>query len=75
MAKNPMKVVCSLLTNVIYASRVNVEKGMMVGNKEDVTDSAVSAVGIYLYKSKNDILFEVDGKKLRLTVVEEPAND
>ncbi|WP_312158866.1 hypothetical protein [Acinetobacter sp.] len=72
---NPMRVVCSMLTNQIYASRVDINKGIVVGKKEDVTDSAITAVAIHLQKTAMDILFDVDGKKYRMTVVEEPAND
>lgn len=71
MPSNPLRIVCSMLTNQIYATRVNEDKNIMVGNKTDVTDSAPAAVGMHLWKSQQDVLFEADGKKLRLTVVEE----
>lgn len=75
MSKNPMRVVCSVVTNQIYASRIDVNKGIMVGNKEDVTDSAITAVGIHLQKAETDVIFELNGEKYRLTVVKEPSND
>lgn len=48
MAKNPIKIMSSILTNTIYAGRVNPKNQMFVGEKEDVTDTAVSAVAQYL---------------------------
>ena len=75
MSKNPIKVMSSMLTGRIYAGRVNPKSQMFIGEKDDVTDTAVSAVAIHLQKTAMDILFDVDGKKYRMTVVEEPAND
>ena len=38
------KLVTTPLTNTIWWATVNEEKGMITGNKEDVTDNAVDAV-------------------------------
>ena len=75
MSKNPIKVMSSMLTGRIYAGRVNPKSQMFIGEKDDVTDTAVSAVAIHLQKTAMDILFDGDGKKYRMTVVEEPTND
>lgn len=70
MAKNPIKVMSSMLTNTIYAGRVNEKTGMFIGEKDVVTDTACSAVAAYLYQSELEIHFSMKGKKLKLTVVE-----
>ena len=38
------KLVTTPLSNTIWWATVNEEKGMITGNKEDVTDNAVDAV-------------------------------
>ena len=48
MSKNPIKVMSSMLTGRIYAGRVNPKNQMFVGEKDDVTDTAVSAVAEHL---------------------------
>ena len=48
MAKNPIKVMSSILTGRIYAGRVNPKNQMFIGEKDDVTDTAVSAVAQHL---------------------------
>lgn len=70
MAKNPIKVMSSMLTNTIYAGRVNEKTGMFIGEKDVVTDTACSAVASYLHQSEQEIHFSMKGKKLKLTVVE-----
>lgn len=77
MSKNPIKVMSSILTGRIYAGRVNPKNQMFVGEKDDVTDTAVSAVAQHLLKEEICLQFEVKGKTYRLEVVEvkEPAND
>ena len=50
---------------------------MFIGEKDDVTDSAVGAVAERLLKEEICWQFEVKGKTYRLEVVEvkEPTND
>ena len=50
MSKNPIKVMSSMLTGRIYAGRVNPKNQMFIGEKDDVTDSAISAVAEHLIK-------------------------
>jgi len=42
------KLVTTPLTNTIWWATVNEEKGMITGNKEDVTDNAIQAVTDHL---------------------------
>lgn len=76
MSKNPIKVMSSV-TGRIYAGRVNPKNQMFVGEKDDVTDTAVSAVAEHLLKEEICLQFEVKGKTYRLEVVEvkRTAND
>ena len=77
MSKNPIKVMSSMLTGRIYAGRVNPKNQMFIGEKDDVTDTAVSAVAQYLLKEEVCLQFEVAGKTYRLEVseIQEPTND
>ena len=77
MSKNPIKVMASMLTGRIYAGRVNPKNQMFIGEKDDVTDTAVSAVAQHLLKEEIYLQFEVKGKTYRLEVVEakEPTNE
>ena len=70
MSKNPIKVMTSMLTGRIYAGRVNPKKQMFIGEKDDVTDTAVSAVAQHLLMKEVCLQFEVKGKTYRLEVVE-----
>ena len=70
MAKNPIKVMSSILTGRIYAGRVNPKNQMFIGEKDDVTDTAVSAVAQHLLKEEICLQFEVKGKTYRLEVRE-----
>ena len=70
MSKNPIKVMSSMLTGRIYAGRVNPKNQMFIGEKDDVTDSAISAVAEHLVKEDIVIDFEIRGKKYRLQVLE-----
>lgn len=70
MSKNPIKVMCSVLTNRIYACRVNPKTEMFVGEKHDVTDDAVSAVAQHLLKERVALQFEMEGKVYLLDVTE-----
>lgn len=38
------KIWCSPLTGNIYSGRVNLEKGLVVGQKKDVTDDVLQAM-------------------------------
>ena len=42
----------SILTGRIYAGRVNPKNQMFIGEKDDVTDTAVSAVAQHLLKEE-----------------------
>ena len=70
MAKNPIKVMSSMLTGRIYAGRVNPKNQMFIGEKDDVTDTAVSAVAQYLLHKGVVLEFQSRGKKYRLEVNE-----
>lgn len=74
MSKNPIKVMSSMLTGRIYAGRVNPKNQMFIGGKDDVTDTAVSAVARHLLKEEVCLRFEVQGKTYSLEVreVQEP---
>jgi hypothetical protein len=69
MSKNPIKVMSGMLTGRIYAGRVNA-KGMFVGEKDDVTDTAWSAVAEHLIHKQEEIHFSARGKKYVLKVEE-----
>lgn len=73
MSKNPIKVMSSMLTGRIYAGRVNPKNQMFIGEKDDVTDTAVSAVAQHLLKEEICLQFEVQGKTYRLEVREVQA--
>ena len=73
MAKNPIKVMSSILTGRIYAGRVNPKNQMFIGEKDDVTDTAVSAVAQHLLKEEICWQFEFKGKTYRLEVREVEA--
>ena len=77
MSKNPIKVMYSMLTGRIYAGRVNPKSQMFIGEKDDVTDTAVSAVAQHLLEEEVCLQFEVKGKVYRLEVreVDELSND
>ena len=68
MSKNPIRVMSSILTGRIYAGRVNPKNQMFIGEKDDVTDTAVSAVAQHLLKEEVCLQFEVKGKTYRLEV-------
>ncbi|HCD9551663.1 TPA: hypothetical protein NEV79_000972 [Acinetobacter baumannii] len=74
MSKNPIKVMSSMLTGRIYAGRVSPTNQMFVGEKEDVTDTAVSAVALHLLKQEVCLQFDFNGKTYRLEVREEPSH-
>ena len=74
MSKNPIKVMSSILTGRIYAGRVNPKNQMFIGEKDDVTDSAISAVAEHLIKEDIVIDFEISGKKYRLQALELEEN-
>ncbi len=70
MAKNPIKVMADTLSIKIIAGRVNPKNNMFIGEKDDVTDSATSAVAVYLLTKDIEIEFSVKGKRYCLQVVE-----
>ena len=74
MSKNPIKVMSSMLTGRIYAGRVNPKNQMFIGEKDDVTDSAIGAVAEHLIKENIVIDFEIRGKKYRLQALELEEN-
>lgn len=53
------KLGCSPITNIIYAG--NVKNGMWIGEKKDVTNTAVMAVAEHLLKANQCVKF-VDSK-------------
>ena len=64
----------SMLTGRIYAGRVNPKNQMFIGEKDDVTDSAIGAVAEHLIKEDIVIDFEIRGKKYRLQSLELEEN-
>ena len=64
----------SILTGRIYAGRVNTKNQMFIGEKDDVTDTAVSAVAQHLLKEQIYLQFEVSGKTYKLEVSEVSEN-
>lgn len=67
--KTDFKVGCSPITNTIYVGKVS-SKGMWIGNKHDVTNSAVAAVAELLLKEDSHLKFTTDGKVYMLHVTE-----
>lgn len=63
------KVGCSPITSDIYAGNVN-DKGMWVGTKHNVTDTAVGAVAQHLIQLKEEFRFSYKEKKFALIVAE-----
>lgn len=63
------KVGCSPITSDIYAGNVN-DKGMWVGTKHNVTDTAVGAVAQHLLQLNEEMKFGYKGKEYVLQVVE-----
>ena len=74
MSKNPIKVMSSMLSGTIIAGRVNPKTNMFIGEKDDVTDSAISAVAEHLIKEDIVIDFKIRGKKYRLQALELEEN-
>lgn len=66
--KKEFKCGVSFLTNRIYAGYVS--KGGRIGNKHDVTDSAISSVASCLLETETKLQFEKNGKKYELLVKE-----
>ncbi|WP_427846048.1 DUF7446 family protein [Acinetobacter baumannii] len=64
----------SMLTGRIYAGRVSPKTQMFIGEKEDVTETAVGAVAQHLLKEEVCLQFEFNGKAYRLEVREEPSH-
>lgn len=63
------KVGCSPITSIIYAGKVS-SKGLWVGTKHDVTESAVGAVAQHLLQKDEMLRFNYEGKTYDLKVVE-----
>ena len=60
---------CSPITSTIYAGNVN-DKGMWIGKKHDVTNTAVGAVAQHLLQLNEQMKFVYMGKEYVLQVVE-----
>lgn len=69
MAKNPIKLMPSISGEII-AGRVNPKTNMFVGEKEDVTQTALQAVASHLHIEKLEYYFTLKGKKYILKVEE-----
>lgn len=54
----------------IYAGTLNSKNKNLWQNKSEVTDEAVSAVAQYLLQENKSMVFQYQGKKHRLCVVE-----
>ena len=70
MAKNPIKIMSGMLTGRIYAGRVNPKSQMFIGEKEDVTETAWSAVAEHLIHKNEEICFSIKSKRYVLKVEE-----
>ena len=64
-----IKIGCSPITSTIYAGRV-LKNGMWANGKQDVTDSAVSAVAQHLLQAEELFQFDYNGKTYQLKVEE-----
>lgn len=65
-----LKIATSPISNAIYACRVN-SKNIMVGDKIDVTDTAIPAVAIHLMQTKENVQLTLhDGKTYILSLKE-----
>lgn len=63
------KLGCSPITNTIYAG--NVKNGIWIGEKKDVTNTAVMAVAEHLLKANESVKFsDSKGKQYILSVKE-----
>jgi len=67
--KSEFKCGTSPLTGIIYAGRVS-SKGFWIGQKHDVTDSAVTSVAEHLLKTEQKLQFQTKGKTYELLVKE-----
>lgn len=62
-----LKVGCSPITSTIYAGKV-LKNGMWANGKQDVTDSAVSAVAQHLLQKEELFQFDYEGNTYQLKV-------
>jgi len=62
-------VACSPLTGTIYAGKP-LKDGMWGNSKDDVTDSAVSAVAMHLVIKKESLVFDYQGRQYVLKIEE-----
>lgn len=69
MAKNPIKLMNSF-TGQIVAGRVSPKTNMFIGDKEDVTESAIDAVAEHLFKQGLCLYFKQNDKQYVLEVRE-----
>ena len=68
---NPIKIGLLPITKQIVVGRVNEQTGLWVGERTDLTNDAVIAVGDYLLAAKHSIEFpSLDGKRYEILVRE-----
>lgn len=67
---NPLKIGLLPITKQIVIGRVNEAKGMWVGERTDVTNDAVIAVGDFLLETEQSMSFAKDGKTYVISVAE-----
>ena len=65
---------CSPITSQIYTGKINT-KGMFVGKKEDITETATTAVIQHLMQLEESIIFNYKDKRYKLQVVEIKEQD
>jgi len=65
-----LNVICSPLTPTIYIGRTNDELTMWIGEKQDITESALGAVADLIAKHGKTIQTKVKGKWYSLELIE-----
>lgn len=61
---------CSPITSEIFVGKLNNEGNKWIGEKENVTDSAVNSVAQHLLQKDEKVIFSFKDKKYALQVVE-----
>jgi hypothetical protein len=68
-SKSQLKVWCSPLSSEIYAGKIS-KHGFCIGDKHNVTDTAVGAVAHHLIQRNERLQFAYKGKLYYLSVTE-----
>lgn len=68
--KNPIKIGMLPITKQIVVGRVGEKTGMWVGERTELTNDAVIAVGDYLVETRQSMIFSKEGKSYVISVKE-----